>query len=417
MEQQTGLEISDVGAMNVLNLKESLKQRNLSYKGKKDELKQRLLDSIQIENRQSHHCTDNNVSRADFDTLISDFTDFKQHITTRLNKLQDNKEADKIADLHQQIKFLKEELQSKNQIINILQNDNDSLRNVAQKSENEHQKQVKENTNKQSTTTHRHQVQNNSTPSFNVQLSNRFDGLPNEPSFNTWNVHDNDNSFVRKKRYNNTKTKETHNRFVVQNPEQNSYDQRKETAGSGNVLHSRNRNFKNVLIVGDSIIRYMNRREMSNQLRCGKSYIKSFPGATVKQLEHYITPHLIERSPDAVIIHVGTNDIRPRDSRQMKSSNEIADSVISIAKKCMEYGVVDVFISGLTCRIIESDMKKVLETNSHLMNFCNSDEHLHFISNNNIQRENLWNDGIHLNDSGLNILTYNFFTSLNRNLI
>ena len=39
-----------------------------------------------------------------------------------------------------------------------------------------------------------------------------------------------------------------------------------------------------------------------------KAYFRSFSGVTSKQLDHYIIPSLVNGKPDAIIIHVGTND-------------------------------------------------------------------------------------------------------------
>ena len=65
-----------------------------------------------------------------------------------------------------------------------------------------------------------------------------------------------------------------------------------------------------------------------NQVNGSKVFVKPFPGATVTQLEHYIMPHLLEQSPDSVVLHIGTNNIRPRFSSHEKSSLEIANNVI-----------------------------------------------------------------------------------------
>ena len=408
---ESGLNITDVSSMNVMILKENLKQRNLSSKGKKDELKMRLLDSIRVNNCQSV-CNDtarkDYVSISEHNALASDFTDFKEYVTNRLNQLEKGNESSKLVDLQREIKFLRDELNNKHEIIKILQQDNEALRSA-------------QTTTASCTNEFKTIPRMSNKPEYNPQqqiqttnpflTSNRFNTLDNEPSYNIWNIHD-DNSFTRKNRNATSKNNnKKSNRFIVQNPEQNSHYLRNNLTATGTKKTKRN-----ILIIGDSIIKRVDHRFMNNNLSCGRAFIKSFPGATVKQLEHYIIPHLLERSPDAVVIHVGTNDIRPRDSRHVKSSLEIANHVISVAKKCKEYGVTDVFVSGITCRSVDRDMKKVLDTNCHIMNQCNS-ENFHFISNNNIQLENLFEDGIHLGESGLRILNENFFTSLNRNLM
>ena len=40
-----------------------------------------------------------------------------------------------------------------------------------------------------------------------------------------------------------------------------------------------------------------------------KPFFRSFSGANAKQLRHYIIPTLIDDKPDAITIHVGTNEM------------------------------------------------------------------------------------------------------------
>ena len=55
------------------------------------------------------------------------------------------------------------------------------------------------------------------------------------------------------------------------------------------------------------------------------AYFRSFSGETSKQLDHYIIPSLVDDKPDAVIIHVGTNDILYNESYE-----DIARNIIKI---------------------------------------------------------------------------------------
>ena len=424
-DQNDGLKITDVSEMNVIKLKENLRKRNLSYQGKKDDLKKRLLQSINVEDLDFKHNHKNFVNIDDFDVLVSDFADFKQYVTDKLNRIYDEKHVEeRLTTLERENHFLRDELNNKKEIINILMKDNECLRNetlqvpdknkapVNRPTGNNNLHQTLLNNNKAALNVTK---QKNNTTSFQLQTSNRFANLDNEPSFNVWN--NDDNSFVRKKRNfnnngNNNNNNGNNNRFIVQNPENNSKFHHKST----NKRTTYSRKKRKVLIVGDSIIKYVSHRRLNNQLNGGKVFVKSFPGATVSQLEHYIVPHLFEQAPDSVVLHIGTNNIRPRFPSHEKSSLEIANSVISIAMKCVEYGVKDIFISSITCRANEIDMEKIMETNCHLMNLC-AENQFHFISNSNIQLTDLWEDGLHLANSGVNILTENFFTSLDRNLI
>ena len=53
-----------------------------------------------------------------------------------------------------------------------------------------------------------------------------------------------------------------------------------------------------------------------NQHTDGVARLKSFPGATSKELAHYVAPSLKEKSSHTVLIHVGINDILRGQSEQ-----------------------------------------------------------------------------------------------------
>ena len=54
-----------------------------------------------------------------------------------------------------------------------------------------------------------------------------------------------------------------------------------------------------------------------NQCTDGVTRLKSFPGATSKELAHYVIPTLKEESFHTALIHVGINDIL-RDQSELK---------------------------------------------------------------------------------------------------
>ena len=70
---------------------------------------------------------------------------------------------------------------------------------------------------------------------------------------------------------------------------------------------------KNINILSDSIPRGLRMREFNSFVNSGKADLKAFPGATASRLHHYILPTLEEDKPDVVIIHVGFNDLSPKD--------------------------------------------------------------------------------------------------------
>ena len=130
----------------------------------------------------------------------------------------------------------------------------------------------------------------------------------------------------------------------------------------------------------------------------------SFPGATSKEILHYLDVHLTNSSPDAVILHVRVNDLL-EDNSKSKIEN-LEKNLRSVVDKCLSYGVKNAFISGLvyTTRIGLPVLERTHEMIVHLyykLGVC-------YVDNRNIRREYLWKDGLHLVESGKVILANNF---------
>ena len=62
-------------------------------------------------------------------------------------------------------------------------------------------------------------------------------------------------------------------------------------------------------MVGDSRIKRIKLNDFNKELRHVKPFFRSFSSANAKQLHHYIIPILVDDKPDAIVSHVGTNDI------------------------------------------------------------------------------------------------------------
>ena len=68
------------------------------------------------------------------------------------------------------------------------------------------------------------------------------------------------------------------------------------------------------IIVGDSMIKGLRPDKISKSVK-HKTQIKSFPGATVEDL-NYIKPSL-KRNPKNIILHVGTNDLKRKNAKDI----------------------------------------------------------------------------------------------------
>ena len=71
--------------------------------------------------------------------------------------------------------------------------------------------------------------------------------------------------------------------------------------------------------------------------------VKSFSGATTKAMKDYLKPNL-ELSPDQVILHVGTNDLKSNEPQQ------VAGSVVDLARQIENSSDATVIISELVSR-------------------------------------------------------------------
>jgi len=78
--------------------------------------------------------------------------------------------------------------------------------------------------------------------------------------------------------------------------------------GRGSFANSVKRG-RRVFIATDSMAQRIRKREFYSHVENGFVNLKPFPGVTSTYLHHYILPHLIEESPDTLVLHVGTNSI------------------------------------------------------------------------------------------------------------
>ena len=163
------------------------------------------------------------------------------------------------------------------------------------------------------------------------------------------------------------------------------------------------------MIFPDSIPKGIRVRELNIFIKNGKTKMVSFPGATTIEIVHYLDVHLTNSSPDAVILHVGVNDLL-EDNSKSKIEN-LEKNLRSMVDKCHTYGVKNVFISGLvyTARIGLTVLERAHEM---IVNLCYKLD-VCYVDNRNI-RKHLWKDGLHLVASGKVILANNFLSYLSK---
>ena len=111
----------------------------------------------------------------------------------------------------------------------------------------------------------------------------------------------------------------------------------------------------------------------------------SFPGATPKEILHYLDVHLTNSSADAVILPIGVNDLLEDNSKS--KIEHLGKNLRSMVEKCHTYAVKNVFILGLTYSTRIS--LPVLErTRKMIVHLCNKLS-VFYIDNRNIRRKHL----------------------------
>ena len=162
-------------------------------------------------------------------------------------------------------------------------------------------------------------------------------------------------------------------------------------------------NVKNVVVCGDSMINRIDSNGISGKYH--KSRVKSFSGATSKDLVHFIKPLLYD-NPDIMIIHVGTNDIT-KNIDTIKYLGEVIDLVKTNSPS------TEIIVSNI-CR--REDRK--VEEERKLINegICTlaSKYGLKIIDNKNIDSPCLSKKKLHLNRKGLAKLAVNIKNEITR---
>ena len=139
----------------------------------------------------------------------------------------------------------------------------------------------------------------------------------------------------------------------------------------------------------------------------GRARFKHFPGASSKDLLHYIDATLEEQNFEAAIIHIGINDILYDNTSQQ--INLLLQNIKEIGKKCKSYKFKYVFISSLTFNTRISH--RLLSEINEMIERVFLGNGYYYTENENVYENDLFKDGLHLQNSGkktfiVNLQTY-----------
>ena len=119
--------------------------------------------------------------------------------------------------------------------------------------------------------------------------------------------------------------------------------------------------------------------------------MRKFPGATGDDMYHYLVP-LIQKQPDNIILHAGTNDAFSC------NSSEIVNNILKLRSFISQkLPNANITLSKLIMRSDTAAGKVTIEEVSKQLNDFDFD----IIDNRNLSREHLNGRGLHLNTKGL----------------
>ena len=195
----------------------------------------------------------------------------------------------------------------------------------------------------------------------------------------------------------------------MHSPQSTQETQRKQnTEGTHGQWDNRDRNFQRkstITVIGDSMLKKVRKQDVNREAPHARTYIKTFPGATLDHMQSYIEPTL-QSKPDGIIILYGTNNLKS------DSPETIANKLVDLAKGA-KTKVRNVAVSSIITRSDSVDLeRKRIETNRLVLRKL-EDTEIKFLDHENIEEDHLDKWGLHLNYSGNNILTGNLIDFIN----
>ena len=162
---------------------------------------------------------------------------------------------------------------------------------------------------------------------------------------------------------------------------------------------------KEIIIVGDSMIKHVNGREVS---RDNSVKIRCHPGATTDDIIDYVRP-TVRKKPDMIIIHTGTNDIQNKVNTLQK-----VRKVITTIKEIDVNKEIQIAFSSVIHRDDQDLEEEIKEFNRKLENLCKG-KGIKFIHNFNIDGSCLNRSKSHLHKKGIALLVKKFSQALKPN--
>lgn len=158
---------------------------------------------------------------------------------------------------------------------------------------------------------------------------------------------------------------------------------------------------RTITIVGDSMIKEIQGWKLSKNPR---TVVKSFSGAKVADMYHYVQPSL-EKNPDEIIMHIGTNDIK-LDTIPQSLADSIVDLCDSVERQAPG---TSISISGIVRRNDDAQLNTIISKVNKCLQKFSHQRGWNYIDNYNIDHTTCLNRSkLHLNKKGTYIMSNNF---------
>ena len=142
-----------------------------------------------------------------------------------------------------------------------------------------------------------------------------------------------------------------------------------------NVGYSSGDRKTNIMVVGDSLVKYLRREELSSKNNNVK--VIAHPGSTTEETLDYIKP-IARRKPDTLIIHTGTNDL----TNGVNTMKEVR-KLVKVVREIDESGKIKIGFCSVIYRKDKDLEDERNEVSVKLKKYCEG-KGFFFIENDNI---------------------------------
>ena len=194
----------------------------------------------------------------------------------------------------------------------------------------------------------------------------------------------------------------------------NKEDKHKSNSIETPLEKSKERETKDVIVIGDSMLNNINSRGLS---KSKKVEVLNFSGATSVDIVDKMDV-ILDDKPKSIIVHVGTNDLT-NDVNLLNNVKKIkiilkqlGDFFFKTKKKSPN---TKLCFSDIIIRTDKKNLEKpCVDTNARLKNFCKQ-KNLDLIVNNNLKENHLAKKKLHLNRKGDSIFAKNLIDFIEGN--